>query len=157
MRNGRLVNVSSSWSAWLLVSSLFAIGLLAGDLAAVRKEPNLERRAELALTNADAAVTAARTAYEAGKADEFAASLTEVRDSVDLCLDSLEATGKHPRRNPKYFKRSELKLRTLSRRMATLAAEVGFDDRPKVEELQKFVDDAQEQLITGIMSRRKKS
>jgi hypothetical protein len=88
---------------WLLIS------FLVFDLAGVKTEPNLEKRSELALENANAALDQAREAYTGGDLAKLRMELDEVGDSVDLAYQSLEETGKDARRNPKFFKRAELK------------------------------------------------
>ncbi len=97
---------------------------LAFDLAAVKLEPNLERRSERAIDNASAAMDAARDAASAGDSAKTKIALDEVRDSVDLAYQSLVESGKSARRNPKFFKRAELKTRELMRRLEGLAQAV---------------------------------
>src|SRR5579862_4283096 len=111
---------------WLLIT------LLAFDLAAVRTEPNLERRSDLALDNANAACDAARDAYNAGDAAKTETALDEVEASVDLAYQSLQETGKDARRNPKSFKRAELKTRQLLRRLEGLRDSFAAADRALV-------------------------
>ena len=48
-------------------------GSRAADLARARAEPNLEKRARLALAESDAALEAARADYQQGYADKVAA------------------------------------------------------------------------------------
>src|SRR5277367_2846444 len=90
---------------------------LAFDLAAIKLEPNLERRSERAIDNASAAMDMARDASSAGELEKAKGALEEVRDSVDLSYQSLVDSGKSARRNPKFFKRAELKTRILMRRL----------------------------------------
>ncbi len=85
----------------------FLILCLAFDLASVRQEPNLERRSERALENANSAMDSTRdTSIDLAK---LTAALEEVRDSVALAYQSLVDAGKSARTNPKFFKRAELK------------------------------------------------
>ena len=55
---------------------------LAFDLAAIKLEPNLERRSERALDNASAAMDVARDASSAGESEKVKAAVEELRDSV---------------------------------------------------------------------------
>lgn len=125
---------------------------LAFDLAAIKLEPNLERRSELALGNASAAMDVARDA----SSDEakLKAALTELRESVDLAYQSLVDSGKSARRSPKFFKRAELKTRELMRRLEGLAQAVDADDRVFVESVRDRVSKVHDDLIQDIMQKK---
>jgi hypothetical protein len=125
---------------------------LAFDLAAIRLEPNLERRSERALENASAAMDSARDA--SGDDAKLKAALEELRDSVDLAYRSLVDSGKSARRNPKFFKRAELKTRELMRRLDGLAQAVDAADRPAVESVRSRVSKVHDDLIQDIMKKK---
>jgi hypothetical protein len=127
---------------------------LAFDLAAIRLEPNLERRSERALENAAAAMDTARDASTGGDSAKVKASLEELRDSVDLAYQSLVDSGKSARRNPKFFKSAELKTRQLMRRLEGLAQAVDADDRPFVETVRDRVSQVHDDLIQDIMQKK---
>ena len=76
----------------LLVTLMLVLDLLAVDLAAVKSEPKLEKRSELALQYAESALDAARDAYKKGDVDASRAALGEVEAGVQLSYDSLLAT-----------------------------------------------------------------
>ncbi|MGB6940800.1 MAG: hypothetical protein WBE37_00220 [Bryobacteraceae bacterium] len=124
------------------------------DLAAVKLEPDLNRRSELALTHADEVIDEARQAYEAGNAAAEAADMKEVADAVALCYASLEQTHSAPRKS-KYYKRAELKVSALMRRLNGFRDEVSYDFRPNVEVALKKLSDIHDELITDIMSKKK--
>ena len=125
---------------------------LAFDLAAIKLEPNLERRSDLALGNAAAAMDTARDA--AGDDAKLKPALREVRDSVDLAYQSLVDSGKSARRNPKFFKKAELKIRELMRRLEGLAQAVDADDRVFVESVRDRVSKVHDDLIQDIMQKK---
>ena len=125
---------------------------LAFDLAAIKLEPNLERRSELALGNASSAMDAARDA--AGDDAKMKPALQELRDSVDLAYQSLVDSGKSARRNPKFFKKAELKTRELMRRLEGLAQAVDADDRVLVESVRERVSKVHDDLIQDIMQKK---
>ncbi|MGA3204006.1 MAG: hypothetical protein ABSF12_16075 [Bryobacteraceae bacterium] len=127
---------------------------LAFDLAAIKLEPNLERRSERALENAAAAMDTARDASMGGDSAKVKASLEELRDSVDLAYQSLVDSGKSARRNPKFFKSAELKTRQLMRRLEGLAQAVDADDRPFVETVRDRVSQVHDDLIQDIMQKK---
>jgi hypothetical protein len=124
------------------------------DMAAVKAEPDLNRRSELALLNAEEKIDAAREAYQAGNQAAEDAAILEVADSVVLCYDSLEQTHGAPRKN-RYYKRAELKVSALMRRLSGFRDEVSFDFRPKVELVLKTVSDIHDDLLSDIMSKKK--
>ena len=128
---------------------------LAFDLAAIKLEPNLERRSDLALQNASAAMDAARDASAAGDIGKVKSSLEELRESVDLAYQSLVDSGKSARRNPKFFKRAELKTREIMRRLEGLGNAVDSDDRVSVESVRDRVSKIHDNLIEDIMEKKK--
>jgi hypothetical protein len=136
------------------VISVLLFLLLATDLPTIKALPDLEKRSELALANADADVSAAREAYNQGELAKMQTILQDLRDSVNLCLQSLEDTHKRAR-NSKYYKQAELKTRALARRLMTLADEVSVDDRKTVEDARQRVLDVHDQLLGDIMGKKK--
>ena len=132
----------------------FVIFFAFADLASVKVEPDLNHRSELALLNADEKLDAARQAYQAGDEATEAAAIQEVADSVTLCYDSLEQTRGAPRKS-RYYKRAELKVSALMRRLSGFRDEVSFDFRPRVDVVLKKVSDIHDELLADIMSRKK--
>jgi hypothetical protein len=130
------------------------IFLAFADLASVKAEPDLNRRSELALMNADEKIDAARQAYQAGNESAEDAAIQEVADSVTLCYEALEQTHGAPRKN-RYYKKAELKVSALMRRLSGFRDEVSFDFRPKVDVVLKRISDIHDELLSDIMSRRK--
>ncbi len=139
----------------LLTASLGVASSWAFDLDAIRKEPSLERRSEMALTNADGALDRAREAYGKGEDKAFQSALNEVGESIDLCKQSLDDSGKNARRNPKYFKKAEIGIRRLSRRLDSLRIEVSVDDRPAVDPIVARAHQLQEEILLAIMGKKK--
>ena len=125
------------------------------DLETIRKQPNLEKRSELALANADAALDRARDAYQKGEDTIFRTSLAEADDSIALSKQSLDESGKNARKSPKYFKRAEIGIRRLSRRLDNLRIEVSVEDRPVVEPVFSRALKLQEEILLAIMGKKK--
>ena len=140
----------------VITLSLFAASLWAADLASIQQEPSLERRSQLAMDYASAALDAARTAYHASDLDKTKTSLSEVGAAVDLAYDSLQQTGKEARRDPKFFKRTELATRQLLRRIEGLAESMSFQDRAAAEKLRDRVAAIHDDLLQDIMAKKKK-
>ncbi|HET8547542.1 MAG TPA: hypothetical protein VFL57_06055 [Bryobacteraceae bacterium] len=139
----------------LVAVALLAPAVRCADLAAIRNEPRLERRSELALEHAIATVERARDAWRASKMAEFQQALEEIREASELSYQSLRETGKPARRHPKYFKRAEKNLRSLMKKLDGLFQEVGIDDRAAVDEVRRRASDLHDQVVTDIMSKKK--
>jgi hypothetical protein len=129
--------------------------LLALDLTAIKSEPKLEKRSELALKYADSALDSARDAYKKGDAEASKAALGEVEAGVKLSYDSLMATGKDPRRSSRPFKDAEKSTRQILRRLESLSDLMSAFDRGMVEPVHGTVSDIHDRLITGIMGKKK--
>jgi len=127
---------------------------LAADLTSIKSEPNLEHRSELALDYAAAELDTARDSYNGGDAAKMQAALGELREAVDLCYQSLQDTGKNARNN-KHFKHAELKTRELMRRLDGLRESVSFAERDAVEQVRAKVAEVHDELLQGIMSKKK--
>jgi hypothetical protein len=134
---------------------LLASCAMAANLESVRSEPNLERRSELAIVNADQALDEARKALESGEEPKLKAALSEVGESIALSKESLEQSGRNARRNPKYFKRAEIGIRRLIRRLETFKLEVNFDEREPVEKLIARAHDLQEGIMKMVFTKKK--
>jgi hypothetical protein len=140
--------------AWLSIA-LLAAQLYAADLGTIKQEPNLERRSDLALQYASSALDTAREAYTAGNIDKTEMAIEEVGSSVDLAYDSLGQTRKDPRRSPKFFKRAEMSTRQLLRRLDGMMESMSVADRALIEKVRGRVADVHENLLKGIMSKKK--
>jgi exonuclease VII small subunit len=138
---------------WILVLALAQLAL-ASNLAGVKSEPNLEKRSERALDNANSALDAARDSYNRGEYDQSETQLEEVGASVDLAYESLQETGKDPRRSGK-FKQAEMRIRELLRRLEGLRQTVSFSDRGAVDKVRDRISTVHDNLLDGIMSKRK--
>ncbi|HEX4593676.1 MAG TPA: hypothetical protein VH157_05360 [Bryobacteraceae bacterium] len=133
---------------------LLALLIAFADITAVKSEPDLEKRSELALANADRAVGEAREAYNSGNDKVQQAALLEVQQSVEASYDALEHSNKAPRRS-KYYKNAELKVRALIRRLGSFRDEVSFETQQSVEAVIKKLSDVHDQLINDVMSKKK--
>ena len=135
---------------------LLALGLvsarpLPADLKAALAEHDLGKRSKLALDNANSALKAAREAYQKGDGAAVAAAALEIEDSVGLAWDSLESTGKDPRKSPRWFKHAEIETRDLLKKLETLQHDFGFEDRPALDKAKARVQKVHDDLLTGLM------
>jgi hypothetical protein len=138
------------------MTHLILVLALAFDLTAIQSEPNLERRSERALDNANLALDAARDDYNSGNFDKSQNELVEVRDSVELAYQSLSDTGKDPRKDPKFFKRAELRTRELLRRLEGVGQGMSQIDRGTLDKVRERISEVHDNLLNGIMSKKKK-
>ena len=143
--------------AALLVSSSIALALGAADLAAIKAEPNLEKRARRALDNAAAAQRTAEEAYSKKEdAEQANAALDEVSQSVDLACASLRETGKSPVKSPRQFKEAEIRTRELLRRLTDLRETMSALDRDQIDKVLAAIQKIHDELLAGIMGGKKK-
>lgn len=133
---------------WLLL-------LLVLDLAAIRNEPNLEKRSDLALDYANTAIDSAREAANAGDDAKLHSALAQVTESVELSWSSLSDTGKYARNN-NGFKRAEVRTREMLRRLDGLRDLADLDEKPEVEKVRGRVAEIHDDLIQKIMSKKEK-
>jgi monoamine oxidase len=130
-------------------------GTPADDLARVQSEPHPDKRAHMALDNADDALKHARDAYDKGDNEAMPARLQEVERSVELAESSLKQTGKNPSRSPKHFKYAELKTRDLLRKLESFRQGMSVADRPALERVIGTVQKIHDALLEGIMGKNK--
>lgn len=135
----------------LLALGLSGGGLAHADLKAALAERDLGKRSKLALASAGAALTAAREAYQKGDSAGVAAAAVEIQESVDLAWDSLESTGKNPRKSPRWFKQAEIETRNLLKKLETLQRDMGFGDRPVLDRAKARLQKVHDDLLTGLM------
>jgi hypothetical protein len=129
---------------------------LAFDLTSVKSEPNLERRSELALDHANVSLDAARDDYNAGDVGKTQTELEEMCASVEVAYDALSNTGKDPRKDPKFFKRAELRTSELLRRLESLAPGMSGLDHGTLENVRARLSEVHDNLLKGIMTKKKK-
>jgi len=140
----------------LLIAMVLASGLLRADLAQIKAEPNLGKRSALALDHAFDALTLARDAYAKGQNADVEKWLKEIKESVELAETSLNATGKNPRKSPKWFKRAEGSTRDLLRRLDALLRDLDLTDRPMLDAVKAKVQQVHDDLLEGVLEGKEK-
>ena len=140
----------------IALTMLLASLAWADGLDSARAEPNLEKRSKLALDHAGSAFKAAREAYRAGDTAQTAEQAGEIERSIDLAFDSLNATGKNPRKSPRWFKYAEMETRELGRKLDDFQREMAFNDRALFDKVRARVQQVHEDLLIGLMEGRKK-
>ena len=133
---------------WLAVVSALPVR---ADLSKARAEPNLERRARMALDNGRDQFRAASQAYKSGDWPKTTAALQELVESVDLADASLKATGKNPR-NSGQFKNLEIKSRDLLKSVEDLRREMAFEEREQLQPLVDHLRQVHDEVLESVMS-----
>ena len=147
--------IAWSWLTTAVCCCVLAIPLRA-DLASIKTERNLEKRADKALKNAQEAFKHARDAYlEKGDLAQTVAFLDEIKESVQLAYDSLRETGKDPSRSRKHFKRAEIRTRELLKRLADFREQMSALDRDSIDRISESIQKIHDDLLAGIMSGKK--
>ncbi len=117
----------------------------------LKAEPNLEKRARLALEYAEQELTSAKDAYGKGDTKNTVAHLDEIRESVELARASLQETGKNARKRSRPFKYGETKTRDMLKRLDALQNAMDFDDRKLIEPVREKLQEVHEAWLLGIM------
>jgi hypothetical protein len=133
---------------------ILALFLAAADVSSVKAEPNLPKRSELALENANEALDEARTAYQSGNVQQTDADLAQVRELIDVSFDALENSGQQPRKS-KYYKRAEIALRKMLRRLSGFRDEMSVDDRKPLDDVAARVQEVHDRLLSEIMTKKR--
>ena len=131
-------------------------GLLPADLKIALNERDLGKRSKLALDNAGAALKEAREAYQKGDDKAVAEAAQEIEDSVSLAWDSLESTGKNPRKSPRWFKSAEIETRNLLKKLDALQHDISFEDRPVLDKAKARLQKVHDDLLKGLMEGKSK-
>jgi hypothetical protein len=142
--------------ATIIVAVVLIAGALRANLPQAKAEPNLGKRAMLALDNAFDALTQARDAYEKGRNAEAATFVKEIQESVELAETSLNDTGKNPRKSPKWFKRAEGSTRDLLRRLDSFQHAMDAADRPMLDAVKAKVQQVHDDLLEGVLEGKEK-
>lgn len=114
----------------------------------VTAERNPGRRSEIAADVASTALAQARAAYESGNDAHGDEELELVGKLANECLEATKESGKQ-----RYWKRNELKIAALARRVRSLANDLSYDQRGKAQELAAQLDAVHDKLLAGVMKK----
>jgi hypothetical protein len=139
------------WFLLMLAAAVVAPVAVHADLKTVMAEQDLGKRSKLALENATAALKNAREAYNNDQRDQLSAAVNEILESVNLASESLKATGKNPRKSPKWFKQAEIATRDLLKKMETLQHDMSFEERGVLDKARTRTQEVHDELLLGLM------
>jgi hypothetical protein len=115
-------------------------------LSELKSEHDPSRRSELALDFADEAFASAKAQYAKGAVHQGDALLDEMTAALQECTSSLDSAHK-----AKYYKRAEMKVAYLQRRMQGLLDDLSAEERGWAEVTSKKLDEIHEKLLAGVM------
>jgi hypothetical protein len=139
-----------------LAASLMWAAAPPQSLAEVEREPDLEKRAGLALDYARAAVGRVVKAYAAGEPGQAKQILDSIVQAAEVARESLGDTGKHARSKPKHFKKAEIESRKLVRDLEAAKRDLTFEERPDLDPAIAQIEEINRQLLFDIMESKRK-
>ena len=104
------------------------------------------KQADIDLARAETAFDHAREAYKQAKIDEGDAALDEMNKALDACVESLEAAHKS-----RHYKKAELRVANLQRRMSSLLDEIDLPQRGWAEQMNRKLEEVHDKLLAGAM------
>jgi hypothetical protein len=114
----------------------------------VTSERNPGKRSEIAIDFADKAFDQARSFYQSGDIAHGESQLNLVATLADECFTSAQESHK-----AKYYKRDEMKVSTLTRRVRSFADDLGYEQREKASLLASHLDEIHDKLLRGVMGK----
>lgn len=127
------------------VSSGYAQSFVA-ELKTMEHDP--ARRSEKALVLADSAFDNARDYYAKGEFHKGDAQLEDMTSALNFCVESLQEAHK-----AKYYKKAELRVALLQRRMESLLVDIDIQDRGWAEQTGRTLDQIHDKLLAGVMKK----
>jgi hypothetical protein len=111
-------------------------------------ERNPGKRSEIALELADKSLDQARDYYVSGNPAKGDSELDMIDSLATECLTSVEEAHKS-----KYWKKAELKVAALMRRVNSLIGDLNYDQRGKAQELETHLGQVHDRLLAGVMAK----
>lgn len=115
-------------------------------ISELKAEPNPVRRAQKALTLADDAFESAHQYYSSGNVQKGDELLDNMTAALRECVQSLGSAHK-----PVMYKRAELNVATLQRRMQGLLDDIDAQQRGWAEYTNRKLEEIHEALLDGVM------
>ena len=115
-------------------------------LTELKAEHDPARRSEMALNFADTAFDNARDFYSKGEIQKGDAQLEDMTNALNECVISLGVVHK-----AKFYKKAELKVAYLQRRMQGLLDDIEVQQRGWAEYTERKLDEIHDKLLDGVM------
>lgn len=115
-------------------------------LAELQSEHDPAKRSELALSFADESFDQARELYHKGLVEKGDAQLENMTSALNACVESLAVANK-----ARFYKRAELKVALLQRRLSGLMDNLSVAERGWAEQTGRKVEEIHDKLLNGVM------
>ena len=132
--------------AALLMAACISVTQAQSVLMALKAEHDPAKRSEKALTLADTAFDNARDYYNKGDIQKGDAEPEDMTNALNVCVGSLEAAHK-----AKFYKKAELQVAYLQRRMQGLMDDIEIQKRGWAEYTQRKLEEIHDKLLSGVM------
>jgi len=115
-------------------------------LAELKMEHDPGKRAELALSFADESFDSAKTNYHKGEIHDGDVALDNMTTALNACIESVAVANK-----AKFYKRAEMKVAMLQRRLSGLMDDISITERGWAEQTARRVEEIHSKLLDGVM------
>ncbi len=115
-------------------------------LAELKLERDPGRRADMALSFADESFDSAKTNYHKGEIHQGDVALDNMTSALNACAESVAAANK-----AKFYKKAEMKVAMLQRRLAGLMEDLSVTERGWAEQTARRMEEIHEKLLDGVM------
>jgi polyhydroxyalkanoate synthesis regulator phasin len=115
-------------------------------LSELKAEHDPAKRSEMALNFAENAFDNARAFYVKGEIDKGDAQLEDMTNVLNECVVSLAEAHKG-----KFYKKAELKVAYLLRRMEGLMDDIDLPQRGWAEQSERKVEEIHDKILDGVM------
>jgi hypothetical protein len=134
--------------ALLLPLTLAAAGICSGQsfLAEIKAEHDPGKRIEKALEFANESFDSARDYYSKGLVHKGDEHLDYMTAALKECADSLDEAHK-----ARFYKKAEMNVATLQRRLGDLLNDLGLDQRGWAEYTNRKIDELHDKMLAGVM------
>ena len=130
-----------------LLAAAFTVSASAQSfLAELRSEHDPGKRAEMALSFADESFDTAKTNYQKGDIHQGDVALENMTSALNACVESVAAANK-----AKFYKKAEMKVATLQRRLSGLMDDLNLTERGWAEQTARRVEEIHSKLLDGVM------
>jgi len=133
---------------------LLAAGVATAQTDSVKTQPDPNKRAELAVDQADRDLGVAREDWRNGDWNAALSALDEVKQSAELANTSLGETTQPPRNN-RHYKNVEVKFSNLIRKVDAFRLEVDYEQREAVNRIETRLQELHEHILDAVMTKRR--
>ena len=130
-----------------LLAAAFTLSASAQSfLAELKIGARSRKRAELALSFADESFDSAKTNYHNGEIQQGDIALENMTKALNACVDSVAPANK-----AKFYKKAEMKVALLQRRLSGLMDDLSITERGWAEQTARRVEEIHRKLLDGVM------